>query len=837
MHHLEQNILKKQRESVWGLPSVADVSISINPIQFYLSSQIQKTLEHHIRKRLIQHRWGLPLRILEILSLMRPLRNSLAVSESKSCYGHSQISMYKSPSRNNLNVGLSQPGSFYKRGSEMFHLEENKGTDERDSQENDAKDHLSSHSHSSPDKDVGYDSHTNLDISREHSVVSGPTASQRKLANGMKVHLNKKFKEISKGQLPGTVYRSMHTMKQTPSVKSQTGIKQTSLPPSMDLNCYLNVSQKLSFLESTTEQMLQSHINRFHTRKLWGHPAKVLESVKLFNTSSHSSINSNSSSSTSLISKIKSQPGGFIPLRGGSESLHEEKEYSATILNLPVSAATSFVGKEEQGTLTQSPSDITHRPAEEGQTIPDATQTVTNNITGKASQRHSTIDSIHPPLLPARQVRARTVNTSVGAELQQRKKRSEPGSVPSVSRAVELGAPLSKLDVLKITESGISQMITAKTAEKPPARAPAIQNPVTSDSMEQLMAELQSKQEKRSHRQAQGQPTDMSHNPESSTDKASLTHAQGVSSADTGVSQMLHVHLEERRIRKEQQLQPRVPEDDLNLCQDKNLLQATKKVSPIDSQSEKSSGGDTGFKASELKRKTFLTQDTALGEMLGGKFPQNLSQKDQSSDSLFTKRMKRFFERLIPRLPRVISQGNGSPVPVQSRGPVKRRAAFTGVSDIGKSLQGKAGRPDALGSSDPRKPPPSTAKFGKAEQKAAVRACPQPVQGLPPNSRAVSSKATITKSCSHAALFAGQSSTTTRYTRNEDRHAQIVVKLKDQQLRQKQPQSVPYRGTVPHPSPTCRPLGAQGPPAVLRTAKGSVLRAQNFQGKNIPTPK
>ncbi|XP_066110842.1 spermatogenesis-associated protein 31D1-like [Saccopteryx bilineata] len=840
IYQIEQNMLKKQRESVWGLPSVvqnsqkdfclsaptvpycrpskADVSISITPIKFYLSSQIQKTLEHHIRKRLIQHRWGLPLRILKILSLMRPVRNSLAVSESKSCYGHSQISMYKSPSRNNVNVGLSQLGSFYRRGSEMFHLEENKGTDERDSQEDDLKDHLSSNSHSSSDKHVGYDSHTNLDISGEHSVVSGLTASQRKLANDMEVHLNKKFKEISKGQLPGTVYSSMHAMKQTPSVKSKTGIKQTSLPPSMDLNCYLNVSQKLSFLESTTEQMLESHINRFHTRMLWGRPAKVLESVKLFNSSSHSSINSNSSSSTSLISKIKSQPGGFIHLRGGSKSLYEEKEYSATILNLPVSAAASFVGKEEQGTLTQSPSDITHRPAEEGQTIPDATQTVTNNITGKASQRHSTMDSVHPPLQPARQVGARTVNTSTGAELQQQNKRSEPGSVPGVSRAAELSAPQSKLDGLKTTESGISQMITAKTAEKPPARAPAIQNPVTSDSMEQLMAELQSKLEKRSHRQAQGQPTDLSHNPESSTDKASLTHAQGVSSADTGVSQMLHVHLKERKIRMEQQLH-------------------SKEVSRTDSQSEKFSGGDTGFKASELKRKTFLTQNTALGEMLGSKFPQTLSQKDQSPDSLFTKRMKRFFERLIPQFPRVISPGNGSPVPAQSRSPVKRRAAFTGISDIGKSLEGKAGRPDTLGSSDPRKPPPSTAKFGKAEQKAAVRACSQPVQGLPPNSRAAASKATITKSCSQAALFAGQSSTTTRYTRNAGRHAQTVMTLKDQQLHQKQCQSVPNRGTVPHLSPTCRPLGAQGPPAVLRTAKGSVLRAQNFQGKNIPTPK
>ncbi|XP_066110457.1 spermatogenesis-associated protein 31D1-like [Saccopteryx bilineata] len=828
MKLLEWNVLKKQLESMWGLPSVvqnsqkdfcpsaptipycrpskANVPISIDPGEFPLSSETKKTLEHHIKKRLIQHRWGLPLRIHESLSLMRPLRDCSAkehCSKSKSCYGLSWISFYKRQSSNNLNVELSPPEDFYERDIKMSQLEENEGS-EGDSQGYDPEDYLSSNSHSSSDKHVGYDSHTNLDISKEeHSVVSGLTASQRKLANDMKVHLNKKFKEISKGQLP---------MKQTASVKSHTEIEQTSLPSSESGDYSLKKSQELSFLGSSNKQMLESHIKKFLS-------------------------NSNSPFATNLISEVNSKPGGFKALTGNSKSLHKEKENSATILNLPVSAATSFVGKEEQGTLTQSPSDITHRPAEEGQTIPDATQTVTNNITGKASQRHSTMDSIHPPLQPARQVGARTVNTSTRAELQQQKKRSEPGSVPGVSRAAELSAPQSKLDVWKTKESGISQMITAKTTEKPPARAPAIQNPVTSDSKQQLMAELQSKLEKRSHRQAQGQPTDLSHNPESSTDKASLTHAQGVSSADTGVSQMLYVHLKERRIRMEQQLQPRVREDDLNLCRDKKLPQATKEVSPTDSKSEELGGGDTGMETPEPRRKTFLTQDTVLGEMLGSKFPQTLSQKDQSPDSLFTKRMKRFFERLIPLFPRVISPGNGSPVPAQSRVPVKRRAAFTGVSDIGKSLEGKAGRPDTLGSSDPRKLPPSTVKFGKAEQKAAVRACPQPVQGLPPNSRAAASKATITKSCSQAALFAGQNSTTTRYTRNVGRHAQTVMTLKDQQLHQKQCQSVLYRGTVPHPSPTCRPLGAQGPPAVLRTAKGSVLRAQNFQGKNIPTPK
>lgn len=64
------------------------------------------------------------------------------------------------------------------------------------------------------------------------------------------------------------------------------------------------------------------------------------------------------------------------------------------------------MGKEGQGTLIRSASDILHGLTEEVQKIQDAGQSLqpfTNSITGKASQRHPLRANILPAKLPIRQ--------------------------------------------------------------------------------------------------------------------------------------------------------------------------------------------------------------------------------------------------------------------------------------------------------------------------------------------------------------------------------------------------------------------------------------------------
>ncbi|KAM5329717.1 spermatogenesis-associated protein 31D1-like [Glossophaga mutica] len=854
---LEWNVLQKKQESLWGLPSVvqksreefcpsaptfprrqsckAYVSISVDTVDFPLSSELREKFEHHLRKRLIQHRWGLPRRIHESLSLMRPQNHCSDICESKSSYGLSWISVYKSQS--------SLPGSFHEWGPEMFQQEEDEGMDEGHSQESVPKDLLSD-SESSSEKDVASDSEKDPAMtsrSEENSVVSGLSESPRELEKVLQVHLSKKFEEISEGQLPGTVDGSWHTIEETLSVKSDNEIKQRSLPPSVNGDCCLSTCQELSFLEPGAQQMLEAHITKLRIGMLWGLPAKVLESVQIFklkNTSPHSSFNPHSSSKTNLTSTVNSKSEGIEKklLRRDSKFLHRENmgtENSASVLNSPLSA-TSLVGKEGQGTLRQSPSDIKHGLIEEIQRIGDARQTllpVTNSISGKASHRHFPRANIHPPELPARQAGAghepedKNMNSSDRTEMQLGRKteeKAEPASMSNMSREIVEAEELSAFqyktsDSLTTNKPGISQRINMNETKGTTDLGSDL-DPKSSDN-----DELKSKLEERENGQTQGQRTDMFHE----TNKASLPGAQGVSSVDTGASQVLHVHLGDRTVSVEKQQEPWVPEQALRLCPDKNFPPALKKVSPTDYKSQELGGGDAELVRSQRGRRRLPTQ-VALEETVGSRSPRTLSQKRQSPpDSLFINKMKSFFQRLQPGL---ISkkhenpQVKGSPrSSAQSRGPVRSRAAFMGMtetqeamSDIGKFPEESLGPRHAGDSTCPQEPLPWAVRVGTAQPRAAVRARAEPVQRPRLNPRAPA----YSQSCHQAAVFAGQSPTGIIYTRNEGRHAQKVGALKDQCLYHQH-----HRGTVTHhPSLTCRPHPAQGPPAALTTERATVFR-------------
>ncbi|KAM5329716.1 spermatogenesis-associated protein 31D1-like [Glossophaga mutica] len=870
IQHLEWNVLQRTQESLKDLPSMvqksredfcssaptstqcqpskAYVLISIDPVGFPLNSELQEKFEHHLRKRLIQHRWSLPLRTRKSLSLIRLPNNCSDLCESKSNCGPSWISVSKGQ--------CSKPGSFYERGSEMVQLGEDEGMDEGQSQNSDPKDSFDD-SESSSEKDVGSDSEKDparMSRSEENSVVSQPSESPRHLGKVLQVHLSQKFEETNDSQIPRTVHGSWHTHEETPFIKSNTEIKQGRLPASACGGYCLNTSQELSFLKSGTQQMLEAHITKLRIGISWGLPAKVLESMEIFqskDTSSHSLIHLQSSSSTNLLSEVNSKPGGFMPLRGSSKSLPREKvgtENSATLPKSPL-PATSLVGKEGrphsgQGTLRQSPSNIKHGPVEEVQSIGDARLTllpVTNSIPGKTSQGHFPIANIHSPKLPSRQAGARcesqdkSVNSSDREEMQlgRKTKKAEPASMSNVFREIVEAEELCAVqyntrDIMTTNKPGTSQRInvnkiTGTIPVNTKVTLPEISDLKSSDLNKQLLDELKSKLEKRENGQTQGQRTDMFHK----TNKASLPGAQGFSSVDTRGSQVLHVQLGDRTVSVEKQQEPWVPEQALRLCPDKNFPPALKKVSPTDSKSHELGGGDAELVRSQCGRRRLPTQ-VALEETVGSRSSQTLSQKKQSPpDSLFINKMKSFFQRLQPGL---ISkkhenpQMKGSPrSSAQSRGPVRSRAAFMGMtetqeamSDIGKFPEESLGPRHAGDTTCPQEPLPWAVRVGTAQPRAAVRVRAEPVQrpGLNPRAPAYS------QSCRQAAVFAGQSPTGIIYTRNKGRHAQKVGALKDQCLYHQH-----HRGTVTHhPSLTCRPHPAQGPPAALTTERATVFR-------------
>nr|XP_010951439.1 spermatogenesis-associated protein 31D4-like isoform X1 [Camelus bactrianus]XP_045371122.1 spermatogenesis-associated protein 31D4-like isoform X1 [Camelus bactrianus]XP_045371123.1 spermatogenesis-associated protein 31D4-like isoform X1 [Camelus bactrianus]XP_045371124.1 spermatogenesis-associated protein 31D4-like isoform X1 [Camelus bactrianus]XP_045371125.1 spermatogenesis-associated protein 31D4-like isoform X1 [Camelus bactrianus] len=919
IQHLEWNILQKQQKSLWGLPSVvqrsqeefcpsvsdtphsrpslAHVSVSILPGKFPLSDELRKKLEHHLRKRLIQHRWGLPRRIYDSVSLMMPPREFSEISELESNDGVSLISVFKGQSSKNLNVGLSQPGSFHEKDSEMLQLEEDVGKDQGHSQENGPKYHLLNDPKSSSDKDLGYDSEKDLNSqmespSEKNSRELAGSLSQRQLENVLKVHLSKKFEEISEGRLPGTVHSSWHAIKQTLflSVKSHTQIKQRSLSSSVDESYSLNTCQDLSFVDSSAHQMLETHIKRFRMRMVWGLPPRVVESIEIFklkDASSQSLSHSNFPSSTNVISEVDSKSGGFKSFRGSSKSLYGnivETTNSASVLDhsLP---ATSPVGKEGQKVLRQSRSEINRGLAEDVQRLKNARQTplpVTHCVRGKASQRQALLANRYPPKLPAKQAGARdkpqckSMSSSDRAEKQQGKnmEKSQPVSMPKVSREIFRAEELNTLQLktigmLTTSKPGSSQMInlneskveTTVTTKNPPPKLPVPPDPKSLDLKEQLFGELKCKLENREHSQAQGQATDMSLASDNLTYKASLTHTQGVSGGDMGTSQVLHVHLGDRGLRMEQQQETWVPKHVLRRCQGKNFPPTAKRVSPLGPKAEELGGGDAGLGTSQPERKSFPTQEMAVEETLGSKSSQTLSQKGQPpSESLIKKRMKHFLQWLYPGVKckrQEDPQKKGSPIlTAQSRGLVKSKAAFTRtteaqkiMTDIGKFLGEKLGCQHATDVTCSQEPLPSPVQFGKTQQKAEVQIRAEPVQGHPLNYEAPSCKVTNTKSCHQEAIFAGPSHPpSARRIRDRNRHPQKVVAFKDQLLCQKHPPPVPRRDPVPHLNPTCRHQAGQGPPAAITTAEGSVFRdlsllfrqkmlLQDFHGGKFPTPK
>ncbi|XP_015417524.1 PREDICTED: spermatogenesis-associated protein 31D1-like, partial [Myotis davidii] len=90
------------------------------------------------------------------------------------------------------------------------------------------------------------------------------------------------------------------------------------------------------------------------------------------------------------------------------------------------------------------------------------------------------------------------------------------------------------------------------------------------DTSSHSLAELKLKSEKKDS-EAQGQSTDMSHDSDSSTCKASLTPAQDVSSGHEEVAQLLHVHSEDSTVSTEKQQEPWLPRQALRSCQDQNF--------------------------------------------------------------------------------------------------------------------------------------------------------------------------------------------------------------------------------------------------------------------------
>ncbi|KAM4877811.1 spermatogenesis-associated protein 31D3-like [Thomomys bottae] len=318
IHHMEHNILRKKQENVWGLPSVvrgsqedfcspapqlslarqysqANVTVSILPGDFPLTSELRQKLEHHLRKRLIQHRWALPHRIQESLSWISPRtdipQGSRAdipqSSESKSSQGLSWFSSLKFQSSTHPNFESIEPESVDEKNSEIPLLEEEVGKEQGYSPEIGPTDHLSSdsegdsHSSSGSDSESSPESYTE---SMSRNTVN-TSLSHKQLKDALEKHWDKKFAEISKGQIPGTATGSlMFNNMQFPSrEKSPSQMKQTALEPLMGVESSLSIPPNISFHDSSKQTILEDRIKFFYMKMMHGLLQNIRETVEIVN--------------------------------------------------------------------------------------------------------------------------------------------------------------------------------------------------------------------------------------------------------------------------------------------------------------------------------------------------------------------------------------------------------------------------------------------------------------------------------------------------------------------------------------------------------------------------
>ncbi|KAM9642267.1 LOW QUALITY PROTEIN: spermatogenesis-associated protein 31D3-like [Trichechus inunguis] len=861
IHCLEWHVLQKQLEGLVGVPSVvqksqeafcppapnfpqhyrpyqADAPEAIIPGNFPLSIEVRKLLEHHLRKRLIQHRWGLPRRIRESLALMQPPDESPETPESKSTYGLSWLHDFKSRSSMDLNgEGLSQRKSFYERSLEMLHLVKDmrKGCLEKDmmkdqghSPENIPKDHLSKDSKISSVSVLGSDSAKDperhkVSLSGNNSRASGVNLDQKLLEDALKTHLNDKLGQIKEGSIPEVVDSSWRTVEKTLSLpnKSHAQKKHRNLAPSMGGNYCLDTSQELPFINSSTKQRLEGHIKCFYMRMIWGLPCKVVESIQIFQMRESPSLPfpySNLPSSTTLISEMDPKTEVSKPLRESPQTFWGEKiTNSVPIMDCPL-PATSLVDKEGQGTLRQSLPDTNHELTEDFQIIKDGRKTFASlkhrNI-DKTSQSKTVIPNKRSPEQPTshtgtgRTPRDQSISRDTTGMLQDKgmvDRNLKHFSTASMSRetfkAKELHALQSQSNNTIITrelltsqrKSVTSSKVETNLMTKSPRlpRPSVLQEPDPSYLKSQLINELKFTLEARQHSQAQGSPNDTSHASDSLAPTDSLwndspTHAKSVPSGYMAAPQVLNVHLEDRGISMEQQQEPWVPKHVLGKFQDKNFRPATKRVNPQGPKAEEWGGGDAGLGTSQTRRKTYPVHDKKSEETFGSRSSQSLSEKEQSPpESNFGKKIKHLLQWLHPRMKckgqeSSVEKGSSMPASIQRGGPGRSRAVFTGTTE-GQTLMTDRKCRHGRDTTCLQEPLCTHMKFGETQHKAKARSQAGPVQGLTFNFSIPYHKA-CTKACSQEALSAGQSCPiSSRLIRNRDRHSQKMEGFKGQSV-------------------------------------------------------
>nr|XP_040139723.1 spermatogenesis-associated protein 31D1-like [Ictidomys tridecemlineatus] len=732
IHDLEYNVKKKSQKSLWGLPSVvhkskedfcppapnivnqsskAHAAISILHGNYPLSDDVQKKLDHHLRKRRLQHLWGLPRRVYASLSLMRPLEKIPETSESKRSRGLSRKSLGKSQSTKDINKGgSSQPRNLHELSSGMLPLKMGVRKAQRDGTKIEQNRHVLSDQHNV----LGSSSRKNLECHLQSPSGGPPSTSkvnplQKQLENALNSHLSKKFQEINEGQIPDTVHRSWHSIKLALPV-SEKSTRQTShkplAPTRMDSS--VNTIQAISFLDAGKKRMMEDHITLFHKRLIYGLPNRVQESLEIFNEkdSYHSFSHSKFPFSATRISGVNSKQSMSKTHGGRSNAFHGDKEKTKNAtqsLDRPL-LATSAMVKKEQAILTQTVFEIKHKHVEDLCRIKDGKPSVlpqTQSIIGKAYQKPPVAANRCSPKLPMRlagvgpqEIGPKRLSSSYSVARPQGNRM--PWGSSSMSKISEKSRETLKAQELYACQSQPPTVLTTRNPESSPVsdvytpenspKILVVRAPGLSHLNNPLFGELRAKMKKGEPSQKQGHSNGIPLVSNSLSSKTFLKHDQGAACKNMAVSQVLHVHMDNTQTCMNHGQGPWVPKLDFHKGHNKNCPATAKTMTPPGPKARELGEGDAGLGTCQPRRRSHHPQDRTLEQRLGSKSCSAQLLKGPAPPESLRNQMKNFFQWLYPNIKSKrqegsLEKGSSPSSPVQGRGLVQRSATFTGNTD------------------------------------------------------------------------------------------------------------------------------------------------------------
>ncbi|XP_041911271.1 LOW QUALITY PROTEIN: spermatogenesis-associated protein 31D3-like [Arvicola amphibius] len=701
---LEYNILKKEQEKVWGLPSVVQksqdtfcppppkpslVSRSFKsqtprPIllgDFPLTNKLRKKLEHHLRKRLIQHRWGLPQRINESLSLMYPQSELMEPLEPGRSRGLSWISLFKH--RGSMEVYatvLSGSGKSRNSTSEGHPLAGTEVKTQTYSQDTGQEDHPQSNLWEAPrnrlasalKKDQERLVGSRLDQLSSLSLVS---QCQKRIENALEKHVHKKTQEIRKGQMPSAVEKSWLSINMPQPPPETTPGQLKDLAPLAGKEDALIKDQHGLSLGQSKEKVLEEHIKNFSRRMTFGLPQRVEESLESYMTQAEPS---------HYFSQFHTHPHTVAGVDSGQSSRFLQKHPSGdgmwTMNAVPTRgarlSASSPVSKIEPA--SEHKKGFVDKDLSIAQSGRELIQSRTLSPVDKSSLQQSGSDNRQSPELPVRpdgptdETLASSTKTRGprGQRLSWKDDSMTEGSTELLKRQKHPGLHPQSPKILTVPQDTCSPGSHENPCQAMQGMS-VPHNPETSDSKSRVSRGVVLPSERGLCIQATGL-----HHVSSASEEMTSKH-QGSSSGDRTTSQVLRVYLPTVGVSVEPGHGPWFPQHVSGKCQSQACPPAPKGVSPLPAESGKLGGGDANLGTSQTRGKRHSVQARAPKETHGHTSSLALSPKGQPPENQFTNQVKCFWQWMSPGRKHKGQERSSSPS-VKGKSLVKERCEFFG---------------------------------------------------------------------------------------------------------------------------------------------------------------